>query len=160
MPMPRRRVTSYVFCTKKRLSGGAAIPLKPPQERPSVTDDDTPKPKGGRPRKAPDEQRTERLSGIALTIAERAFVEEQAARAGLRLSEYCRRRILGHRVVAGRSVADARAVAELNRIGVNVAMILRDMNFGRTGLGTDVAETLAELRTALAKLAAGVDDGS
>ena len=145
---------------KNACQGGAAIPLKPPQERPSVTDDDTPKPKGGRPRKAPDEQRGERLSGIRLTAAERAFVEAQAARAGLPVVEYCRRRILGHRVAAARSATDARAVAELNRIGVNVAMILRDMNFGRTGLGTDVAETLAELRAALAKLAAGVDDGA
>lgn len=125
-----------------------------------MTDPDTPKPKGGRPRKAPDEQRTERLSGIALTAAERAFVEAQAARAGLSLMEYCRRRILGHRVTAGRSMTDARTLAELNRIGVNVAMILRDMNFGRTGLGTDLAETLAELRAALAKVAAGAEDGS
>ena len=125
-----------------------------------MTDPDTPKPKGGRPRKAPDEQRTERLSGIALTAAERAFVEAQAARAGVSLMEYCRRRILGHRVAPARSATDARAVAELNRIGVNVAMILRDMNFGRTGLGTDLAETLAELRAVLPKLVAGAGDGS
>lgn len=148
------------FWFPKTLVRGPAIPLKPPQERPNVTDDDTPKPKSGRPRKAPDEQRGERLSGIRLTAAERAFVEAQAARAGLSVVEYCRRRILGHRVAPARSATDARAVAELNRIGVNVAMLLRDMNFGRTGLGTDVAETLAELRAALAKLAAGVDDGS
>lgn len=125
-----------------------------------LTDPDTPKSKGGRPRKAPDELRGERLSGIRLTAAERAFVEAQAARAGLDVVEYCRRRILGHRVAPSRSVTDDRALAELNRIGVNVAMLLRDMNFGRTGIGTDLAETLAELRAAVAKIAAGAGDGS
>lgn len=125
-----------------------------------MTDTDDLKPKGGRPRKVPDERRGERLSGIRLTAAERAFVEAQAARAGLRLVEYCRRRILGHRVAPSRSVTDDRALAELNRIGVNVAMLLRDMNFGRTGIGTDLAQTLAELRAAVAKLVAGAGNGS
>lgn len=147
-----RRVTSYVFGFQKR--------LKKEKKDSRLTDPDTPKSKGGRPRKAPDELRGERLSGIRLTAAERAFVEAQAARAGLDVVEYCRRRILGHRVAPSRSVTDDRALTELNRIGVNVAMLLRDMNFGRTGIGGDLAETLAELRAAVAKIAAGAGDGS
>ena len=52
-----------------------------------MTDDETSTAHGGRPKKAPEEQRSERLSGIRVTGAERAFLEAQAEAAGLSMSE-------------------------------------------------------------------------
>lgn len=60
----------------------------------------------GRPRKAAAELRAERLPAPRVTVAERAFVEDQAARAGLDLAEYCRRAVLRQRVAQRRDAAD------------------------------------------------------
>ena len=109
-----------------------------------------------RPKKAPDELRSERLPAPRVTASELVFIEEQAARAGLGLAEYCRRRILGFRVTSRRSSADDRVLAELNRIGVNVNQIARAMNSDRPEQH-DLAEVLADLKTIMAKVAA---DGS
>lgn len=112
----------------------------------------------GRPKLAPDEGRTERLSGIRLTSAERAFVEQSAAGAGLDVAEFCRRAILGQRIAARRQRADDALLLALNRIGVNVNQIAHGVNAGR-GLPHDLPEVLAELRAVLAKIA-GAADGS
>lgn len=121
-----------------------------------MTEQTTTNGKGGRPRKAPGEQRAERLSGIRLTAAERAFVEAQAGLAGLPVSEFARRAILGTKIRPRRSVADDRAIAEVNRVGVNLAQIVKALHFGQ-GVPGDIAETMAEVRAVLERLAA---DGS
>lgn len=111
---------------------------------------------GGRPRKAVDEQRTERLSGITLTAAERHYVELMAERSGLPVMEFCRRAILGQRIAARRQGTAKRAVWELGRAGVNLNQIAARVNM--TGdLAEDFRDVLAELRAAIEKVAA---DGS
>jgi Bacterial mobilisation protein (MobC). len=106
-----------------------------------------------RPKKAPEELRTERLSGIRLTSAERHYVELLAERAGLDVAEFCRRAILGQRILARRSDVNERTLAELNRIGVNLNQIAHAGNSGR-GLPAITAAVLDELRAAIAKVLA------
>lgn len=123
--------------------------------------DDTDAPKrrpGGRPRKAPDEQRGERLPGIRLTSAERAHVEEQAARAGLDLSEFCRRAILRRRIAPAASATDEAALVALNRVGVLLNQIAKRLNAGGTA-PAHLVDVLDQVRAAVTKLA-GPRDGS
>lgn len=119
-----------------------------------MTDDDLSKARGGRPKKAPEEQRSERLSGIRVTGAERAFLEAQAEAAGLPVAEYCRRAILGHRIDPRRTAIEDKALYELNRAGVNLHQISRALNFGQS-LPPDFAEVLDDLKAAIATLAGG-----
>lgn len=83
-----------------------------------------------RPKKQPDEQR---LSSVRadLTLAEKAFVQEQAATAGLSEAEYTRRRVLGVTVRPAPRRADASMVAELNRVGINVNQLARSVHLDR-----------------------------
>ena len=106
-----------------------------------------------RPKKAPDELRTERLSGVRLTAAELHHVEAMAAAAGVGVAEFSRRAILGQRILARRSDVNERTLAELNRIGVNLNQIAHAGNSGR-GLPDMTAAALDELRTVLAKVLA------
>lgn len=112
--------------------------------------------KTGRPRKAPGERRDATLPPIRVTLAERQHIEEQAARAGLPLVEYCRRVILRRRVAARMSEADQSAIVALNRAGVNLNQIAARVNM--TGdLADDFETVLAELRAAIQGIVA---DGS
>lgn len=114
----------------------------------------------GRPKKAPDELRTERLSGIRLTAAERHIVDVMAERAGLGVAEFCRRAILGQRIRARRSDVEERALVELNKIGVNLNQIAHAVNGGR-GLAADTPNLLRELQATIsAMLEKGGADGS
>lgn len=106
----------------------------------------------GRPRKAPGERRDDRLPNVRVTAAERAFVEQQAAAAGLPLVEYCRRRILGVIVRPRVAAADELALVELNRAGVNLNQIAKALNSGRD-LPADFSAVLDEVRAAVAKVA-------
>lgn len=112
--------------------------------------------KTGRPKKAPAEARTERLSAPTFTAAERGYVELMAERAGLSVMEFCRRSILGQRVAARRQRRDDALLLELNRIGVNINQIAHGVNAGR-GLPHDMPEVMAELRAILNKLAGAAD---
>lgn len=110
----------------------------------------------GRPKKAPEERRSARLPAPRLTDAELAFVEAQAAAAGVDMAEFVRRRVLGRRVAPARSVADASLLVELNRVGVNLNQIAARVNM--TGdLADDFRAVLDELRETMAKVSA---DGS
>ena len=106
-----------------------------------------------RPPKAPDERRDERLPAPRMTAAELAFVEAQAAAAGIGLAEFVRRRVLGRRVAPARTAADDRLLLELNRVGVNINQIARALNSDRPEHG-DLANTLTDLRAVLAMAAA------
>ena len=124
---------------------------------------DPPKPtdrasRGGRPRLAPDEQRGERLSGIRLTAAERAFVEANAARAGLPLAEFCRRAILRRRIAPPATTTDRAALLAVERIGRNLNQIARRMNAGGT-MPPHLAETLDQVREVIDRLM-GPGDGA
>ena len=109
--------------------------------------------RSGRPKKAPDELASERLSGIRCTAAERAFIELQAERAGVTPAEFCRRAALGQRILAARTKAspDARLAAELNRIGVNLNQIAHAANVGRT-LSGKLDEALSRLAAVLGRM--------
>lgn len=110
----------------------------------------------GRPKKAPGEQRTERLPGITLTAAERHMVELMAERAGLSVMEFCRRAVLGQRVPQRRTKASDRALIELNRVGVNLNQIAARVNM--TGdLAEDYRVVLAELLAAIRQVQEGME---
>ena len=109
--------------------------------------------KTGRPKKAPDEKRTERLAGVRLTSAELHHVELMAERAGLPVAEFQRRAILSQNIRARRSRADDRLLVELNRVGVNLHQIVRALNF-RQGIPADIAEAIDAVKRAVEKVAA------
>lgn len=119
----------------------------------TMTGTTTTKRRSGRPKKAPDELASERLSGIRCTVAERAFIDLQAERAGLSQAEFCRRAALGQRILATRSKAspDAQLAAELNRIGVNLNQIAHAANIGRT-LSGKLDEALTRLSVVLGRM--------
>ncbi len=110
----------------------------------------------GRPKKAAGEQRTERLSGIRLTAAERHTVELMAERAGVSVAEFARRAVLGQRMPQRRTRNIDRAIVELNRVGVNLNQIAARVNM--TGdLAEDFDSVLAEVRAGIEKLTAGAE---
>ncbi len=88
-----------------------------------------------------------------VTTAEKVFVQEQAAKAGLDESDYVRRRILGLPVSPAPSRIEASLLSELNRIGVNVNQLARAANSGQPlpGNWNDLAGELAQI---LAKVSA------
>ncbi len=84
-----------------------------------------------------------------LTASERTDLEAAAEAAGLTVSEYVRRRVLGRRVVASRALADIQTLNELRRLGGLVK------HLATTGAGRpdDLREALAELREAATRIA-------
>ena len=93
----------------------------------------------GRPKLNEHERRSETLRA-RVTLAEQEYAEQQAAIAGLGVSEYVRRRTLDYVVPAGtgRRSVDPSLVVELNRLGLelkaignNANQIARSMNTGR-----------------------------
>lgn len=101
---------------------------------------------------APDERRDERLPAPRVTAAELGLVEGHAAIAGLGVAQYVRRCVLAQRVVPARAMADDRLLVELNCVGNNLNQIARALNSDRPEQG-DLAATLSDLRTLLAKVA-------
>lgn len=104
-----------------------------------------------RPKKAPEEHRSARVPHARLTLTELAFIEREAAAAGLDRAEFTRRRLLGERVTSSRTVTDERLLVEINRIGVNLNQIARAANLGKT-TEHKLAATLDEVRAALARV--------
>lgn len=95
--------------------------------------------KPGRPSLTDEEKRSDVLRA-RVTLAEREYAEQQAAIAGLGLSEYVRRRTLDYVVPAGtgRRSVDPAVVVELNRLGLelraignNANQISRNLHAGR-----------------------------
>lgn len=88
-----------------------------------------------RPRKTKAEQRSDRV-GVRFTLAERAFLEEQALASGVTVTELVRRRALRLPAppprVGKQSSVNAALVSELNRIGVNLNQLAYAANVGRT----------------------------
>lgn len=83
-----------------------------------------------RPNKHDHEQRSVKEQ-YRVTVAERAYIRAQAKAAGLRPSEYSRRRALGYEVPAkAEGAPNAALVSELNRIGVNVNQLARSVHRG------------------------------
>jgi hypothetical protein len=77
----------------------------------------------GRPRKQDDERRIASVR-CDLTLAEKSYVQEQAAAAGLSEAEYLRRRALGFAVPArAEQQTKAALVSEINRLGGQLAAL-------------------------------------
>lgn len=106
-----------------------------------------------RPLKDQHERRSEQLPPIRLTLAERSFVEEQAARAGVAsVSDYCRAAILGKPLQPRtETTADPALVVALNRAGVNLNQVARHLNSGR-GLPPDFRAVVAEFHRVLSRV--------
>jgi hypothetical protein len=108
----------------------------------------------GRPPKAPPDRRTERLSGIRCTVAERVAIEAKAAQSGHFVADYCRLAALRAEVVSRRTAAEDQLLSEANRIGVNLNQIAARVNF--TGqLAEDFPAVLDELQALIDRLTEG-----
>lgn len=105
-----------------------------------------------RPTKEPEERRDERLN-VRFTAAQKAYVEEQAERAGITPTEYLRRRALGFQVSPAPARHDAALLAAINRIGVNVNQLALATHTGREFVQY-WREIGAELEDILEKVAA------
>lgn len=77
-----------------------------------------------RPKKQPHERRSASVRSD-LTVAEKCYVQQQAAEAGLSEAEYTRRRVLCYAVkaVAAGSACDPALVSEINRLGREVSAL-------------------------------------
>lgn len=77
-----------------------------------------------RPKKHPLERRLASVRSD-LTLAEKRYVQEQAAKAGLSEAEYTRRRVLGYVVKPARQAAsfDPALVSEINRLALQVSAL-------------------------------------
>lgn len=76
-----------------------------------------------RPRKCDDERRSATVRAD-VTLAEKCYVQEQSALAGLREAEYVRRRVLDYAVPPrSEKLAVAALVSEINRLGMQVSML-------------------------------------
>lgn len=107
-----------------------------------------------RPKKHDLEKRDQRLN-LRLTLAEVEHLRDQAEAAGLPLSEYARRRVVGHVVVPAPQRVDAALVSEINRVGVNVNQLARAIHIDpvKPRFSSDWRVVLGELRQVLAKVA-------
>ena len=113
----------------------------------------------GRPRKAPEEKREDRLNP-RLTTAERAEIEGNAVIFGISPSEFMRCRSVGYCLPAALAVqrqVAARAVALL-RIGVNLNQIAHHMNAGR-GAPPDLSALIARIDALLDEIYGPGDNG-
>lgn len=102
-----------------------------------------------------EEQRRSRTVGVRLTAGEAEALSAQARAARLSLGAYVRRRALGQRVrVVEERRLGAEELRELNRIGVNLNQVARQLNSGAAApAGTRAAvERVGEM---VAKLLAG-----
>lgn len=108
-----------------------------------------------RPKKDTHEKRSE-VVRLRLTLAEHEHVRAQAEAAGVTVSEFLRRRSLGYVVpqIRGRRGPDPALLVELNRIGINLNQVARNLNSGRPER-LDAEAVLDELRDVLALVAAG-----
>ena len=104
-----------------------------------------------RPNKHDHEQRSVKEQ-YRVTVAERAYIRAQAKAAGLRPSEYSRRRALGYEVpVKAAAAPNAALISELNRIGVNVNQLARSVHRGSAfqSFWEEIGEELVAVLTKL-----------
>ena len=112
--------------------------------------------KRGRPFKPEGQARTLALPPIRVNADEMAFIEAQAASAGLPVSAYGRDVLTRRKVAARQTPLEDKMLFELNRCGVNLHQIVRSLNFGQ-GVPNDIVQVIDELRSAVAKVSAAYD---
>lgn len=110
-----------------------------------------------RPKKQRQEKRSEQTKE-RWTLAEYAYLNQQARIAGVTRAEFVRRRALSRPVSAAptSSSYDPAIISELNRIGVNLNQIAKHANAGR-GAPHSLVALQADLQRALEKV---LHDGS
>lgn len=84
-----------------------------------------------RPKKNNDEKRIASLPTIRVTTAERVLIQDEAATAGLSLTDFVRYSALTQSVKPRTTKLEASLLVELNRIGVNLNQIAHAHNSGR-----------------------------
>ncbi len=84
---------------------------------------------------------------VRVSRAEKESLREAAATAGLSLSSYCRRRFLGHSVIAH---SDRAMIRELRRIG---GLIKKTHTDSGGAYSDETAGALSDLREAIERLA-------
>lgn len=99
-----------------------------------------------------DHEKRSLVEQYRVSVAERAYIRDQAKAAGLTPAEYNRRRALGYEVPAKAAAApNAALVSELNRIGVNVNQLARSVHRGSAfqefwqEIGDEINGILAQL---------------
>lgn len=112
--------------------------------------------KRGRPRKQEHEKRSVSLPPIRCTPDELAYIEEQAAIAGMAVSTYAREALTKRVVKPRQTKAEAALLAELNRGGVNLHQLVRHMNFGN-GIPSDISAVLDDYAAVLAAVGRAYD---
>ena len=112
--------------------------------------------KSGRPGKADAEARSARIA-FRVTEGERAQIEAAAAATGATVSDYARALVTtANPPRQRRGKLAAAALSEMNRVGVNLNQIAFVLNRGGA-VPLDLAETIAEVRAAVEKLAGAVE---
>lgn len=107
-----------------------------------------------RPKKPDHERRDANQIGVRLSEIELAKLEQSASTYGLTLSEFFRRRALGHRlpqVVAERQQA-AEATTALLRLGVNLNQIAKHVNAGREVPVMELSDLISRVNAAMDEL--------
>lgn len=105
----------------------------------------------GRPRKQALEQRSVQ-NKQRYTRAELDYIQTMAHQAGLSVSDYIRRAALKIVIKPPRGSVPRQAMAELNRIGVNLNQIARALNRGRE-CPPYIEEAFLKLNATMDKLA-------
>lgn len=108
-----------------------------------------------RPKKETHEKRTAQRN-LRFTLAEDAQLQAAARAAGLSVSEYVRRRALGHPVSFARRSTDPALAAALSRVGNNVNQLARAAHRGQA-FQQHWRTVGDELRTVLAKALADIE---
>lgn len=105
-----------------------------------------------RPKKQDHERRSAR-NEQRYTVAEFEWLNEQAAKAGITMTEFVRRRALSLPVRPAPSAqgVDPALVTELNRIGVNLNQVAKALNAGRA-LPSSAIALQQDLQAALRKV--------
>lgn len=109
----------------------------------------------GRPRKQALEQRSLQ-NKQRYTRAELDYIQQMAHYAGLSVSEYIRRAALKIHIKPPRASEPREAMAELNRIGININQIARALNRGRE-CPPYIEEAFLKLNATMDKLAQDYD---
>lgn len=111
-----------------------------------------------RPRLVEEKRRT-RTVGVRLTAGEAEALSEQARAARLSLGAYVRRRALGQRVrVLEERRLGAAELRELNRIGVNLNQVARQLNSGAASAPPGMRAAVERVGEMVAKLLAGEEE--
>ncbi|NOR70834.1 MAG: plasmid mobilization relaxosome protein MobC [Methylomarinum sp.] len=101
-----------------------------------------PSPKDAQEKPEPKQNRTCFLPRTRCTEQERLEVENNAALAGLSLSEYQRRALLDCLIIRRDNVLETKAIKELSAIGNNLNQLVRKTHINNTADSQKIRETI------------------